>query len=190
MALFFLLSIALLASTYHLIRTLKSSHADEMVREADVLMGLFITYALSYFLRALFFVGLGKYGKMWKNVFPTWSCSKIQLIDMLTYFVSFLLWDITPILYQIFVHHQNFKIRKEDYQVNRTDTLTTQPTCDDRTASLQTDTRTDTMTEFHKLIEENHSAIVAKHRSEALPETFVFEDLDNAKDGWLVCDAE
>ena len=77
MALFFLLSIALLASTYHLIRTLKSSHADEMVREADVLMGLFITYALSYFLRALFFVGLGKYGKMWQNVFPKWSCSKI-----------------------------------------------------------------------------------------------------------------
>lgn len=73
----FFVSIALLASTYNLIRTLKSNHADEMVREADVLMGLFITYALSYFVRALFFVGLGKYGRMWQNVFPTWSCSKI-----------------------------------------------------------------------------------------------------------------
>jgi len=63
MTLFFLVSFALLASTYHLIRTLKSDKAiaDRSVSEANVLMGLFITYTLSYFVRSLFYVGLGRY---------------------------------------------------------------------------------------------------------------------------------
>ena len=65
MALFFMVSFALLASTYKLIRTLQSDQADEMVKEANVVMGLFISYTLSYLLRSFFFVGLGKYRLMW-----------------------------------------------------------------------------------------------------------------------------